>query len=361
MKKLLVFLLLLTTFSLQAQTIGAQAFSSAASSAGKVMFVIGQQFFEQKANADLLEVSLGVSQAQIIRDTLIEETCDNIGYEENNFYYPAPLPAGNYKDTNYNWNAVFKYDSITYLDLTSHETYEGWDTFYLYVWDLGPWKEGDNDSTFLSIHGCDSLMHIFVHTCGDVVQDADGNDYNSVFIGHYCWTQQNLHTRHYIGEADTVPNMIYKSPSFPNEEANLNQYGRLYTWYAAVNVPEGSAETPARDADGFVRGICPEGWHIPTEPNMRRLLEEDADALKSTNLWIHPGTNASGFTAYPAGLYNSSYGRFENMLIETHFWSDVIESSNSAYNATIEDDCLFTLWNAKNKSNGFSVRCVKNI
>ena len=276
------------------------------------------------------------------------------------------LPAGHYDSTDvdsrhYSWNGPFNYDSVATLVLDVWPIYELYDTLRLDLSDMHGYHEDDNDTRYLTTaHGCDSLMHIYVLTCGDTIQDADNNTYYSRFVGRYCWTKQNLYPTHYTN-GDSIPNsMIYYSLEHPDEDANLDQYGRLYSWYSAVNVPENSTDAPYANEYGFVQGLCPTGWHIPSARNMNSLRQFDASALKSTNLWLQPGNNSTLFTAYPAGIYNPAADRFENLLGETRYWTTQSVGDTSANAGMLLYSCDQEVTEAQTKSHGFSVRCVKD-
>ena len=385
MKRIFIlFLMFVSLLSLRAQTDFARTFSSACGQAGNVSFTLGQPFYQQVSNASGLEVAEGVQQAQILYKNLVLEGCQNAdtmmqpaftnatgfmrGISQEMTFNGRPLtvlPAGHYDSTDvesrhYSWDGPFNYDSVTTLVLDVWPIYEGYDTLRLDIHNLEPWKEGDNDTMLATIHDCDSLMHIYVLTCGEEITDVDGNIYNTLFVGPYCWTQQNLLPARY-SDGDDIPNsMIYYSPEHPDEAANLSQYGRLYTWYSAVNVPEGSTSSPALVDGVFVQGICPDGWHIPSERNMVSLTGFGAPALKSTILWLQPGDNSTGFTSYPAGFYNPNTDRFENMLGETHYWTTQNEGSALAKSGVLSNNCDEVLIDTNSKNYGFSVRCVKN-
>lgn len=375
----------IAVFSVQAQTDFAHAFSTACGQAGNVSFTVGQPFYQQVKNYFSLETAEGVQQAQIVYNNIELDGCQNDekvsperlvsdyeffrGYDGVITFNGQDLhilPAGHYDSTDvdsrhYSWNGPFNYDSVTTMILDVWPIYEKYDTLRLDISDMQGFHEGDNDRTLsTSDHGCDSLVHYYVLTCGEVIADADGNEYNTLFVGPYCWTQQNLRPTHYTDGDPIADPMIYKSPDFPNEAENLEQYGYLYTWYDAVDLPEGSTDEPALTDGIFAQGLCPEGWHIPSERNMASLVSFEAPALKSTILWIEPGNNSTRFTAYPAGIYNPTTDRFENMLGETRYWTDHSDTSTSAKNGVLTYSCTEILIDSNAKSYGFSVRCVKD-
>ena len=110
--------------------------------------------------------------------------------------------------------------------------------------DQNPLPVGTHTITWMLIDDCGNTMATCTQTvtveypeCPNAT-DADGNEYVGVRIGCECWTQTNLRSEHYqITGSPAIPDvMTYKaSPYYDNETANLNNYGHLYTWNAAIN------------------------------------------------------------------------------------------------------------------------------
>lgn len=213
------------------------------------------------------------------------------------------------------------------------------------------------------VYGIDSLLTVFVTNCTvDPVEDYDGNSYNSVLLHYTCWTKENLKTLHYMQDGSEVPSpMVYVSDQNPDETENLNTYGRLYTWYAAAKAAEGGNDSPETDANGNVQGICPTGWHLPSATEMRTLADYTAIPLRTTNLWITPGTNTTDFSLCPGGMYNADNGRFENMGGDAYLWSSTPVTPNTvSYVGHSSCWCNEFLVGNSTSGNGYSVRCVKN-
>lgn len=196
--------------------------------------------------------------------------------------------------------------------------------------------------------------------------DADDNVYHTVRIGCECWTASNLKT------VTGAPNsMVYKCNDYPNETENEEKYGRLYTWYTAVNVPEGdnttepTVSTAAYSTYPYVHGICPTGWAIPSTENFTSMvgIAGGVNAVKSSsNLYWLPGAegnDASGFGARGAGYYDSSAERFMNLMGETYFWTYETSSSYGGKCAVISYYCPELLIQDKLKGMGYSIRCIR--
>lgn len=206
---------------------------------------------------------------------------------------------------------------------------------------------------------------------GVTVTDIDGNTYETVRIGCECWTKSNLKVTKY-SDGTTVPfAMGYTSLDYPDMEVNIAKFGRLYSWYSAVNVPEGdNAAVPATTTDPvssyvYVSGVCPEGWALPSTANLQDATDRVADvsALKSTDQskWLPgaAGTDALGFSAVAAGYYDPVSARYLNLLGEAYFWSYDTYTATEASCLTVAYHCEQALYQDKVKGMGYSVRCVK--
>lgn len=169
--------------------------------------------------------------------------------------------------------------------------------------------------------------------CGfDTVTDYDGNVYHTVEIGQQCWITENLRTTHYA-DGTIIPigtelseNTAYRY--YPSgSSVNVPAYGYLYNWAAVMHGAASSSENPSG-----VQGICPPGWHVPSEAEFAQLTTYVAGqgqygcggdtsniirALASNIGWECLGVsscnadynqflnNATGFSAVPAG--NAGY------------------------------------------------------
>jgi len=238
----------------------------------------------------------------------------------------------------------------------------------------------------------DSIDYSYVDydcwTCGeDLVDVRDDKIYSTVKIGGQCWMAENLNVGTMIdgGEQGTNCSDIKKYCYDKNDKNDKNDenceiYGGLYQWNQAMC---GSTEVGAK-------GICPEGWHIPTGGNtfdddykilVSYLGENPGAKLKQECLQNHlswnnniyncdiDGSNfeCSGFNALPAGYYTSGYytsGSTTRLGEITKFWSSSslnlggtryrVYHPNLVYNS---DSASFYM---SSVSRGHSVRCIKD-
>lgn len=210
-------------------------------------------------------------------------------------------------------------------------------------------------------------------SCGDNFKDSrDNKTYSTVLIGTQCWMAQNLNVGTKItGATAQTSNSTIEKYCYNDNDANCNIYGGLYQWAEAMQYYNGATNSATWNPapSGNVKGICPDGWHIPTSSEWTTLKTYLGDGaggkMKSTdtNLWESPNTgadNSSGFTGLPGGYRNSS-GGFTEVGISGNSWA-ATEWLESTYG------WAFNLYNnsatngqgGSGKALGFSVRCVKD-
>ena len=213
---------------------------------------------------------------------------------------------------------------------------------------------------------------------GTLTDDRDGQTYKTVKIGEQWWMAENLNYA-YTGVPFKVYDFASDSTSwcYDNDAANCAKYGRLYTWAAAMD-SVGTWSTNGMGCGYYrecsptnpVRGICPEGWHLPDITEWNALFDAvggKATAgimLKSTEGWNDyygsgNGSDNFGFSALPAG-YRNTDGNYYYEGNYTYFWCSTENFSNYAYSMNLryynDDAYLYDYY----KSYGFSVRCVKD-
>ena len=213
----------------------------------------------------------------------------------------------------------------------------------------------------------------------------DGQVYKMVKIGSQVWMAQNLNYDYQVdGES-------YGSYCYYNKDANCDTYGRLYTWGAAMD----SAGIYSSDGKGCgnenectpakrVRGVCPEGWHLPNDKEWDTLLtyagrdsNKSFASLKASSGWEEKcnGTDSLGFSAKPAGIGDSRYINdpssafsepsvgYEGLTQIAAYWiSDTDESSKSNIHFDVEFRSAYNLDGIgfKGKFYALSVRCIKD-
>ena len=161
----------------------------------------------------------------------------------------------------------------------------------------------------------------------------DGKKYRYVTIGKYTVMADNLN----YSDSVTTPNLKATSSCYNNETSYCNKYGRLYGWPAAVNLAHAYV-ADKYNITGTHRGICPEGWHVPTQSELLGLNDfvksknskDPYNDLKSKTGWSTAGTNLYGFSAEPGGYYNMSFWRHYQINEIVGFWTTTEYASESA-------------------------------
>jgi uncharacterized protein (TIGR02145 family) len=152
----------------------------------------------------------------------------------------------------------------------------------------------------------------------------------------------------------------------------LRYLGGLYQW----NEMMGYSTTPG------VQGICPPGWHLPTDEEWKQ-LEGEVDSqygypdpewngsgwrgfdagknLKSSTGWISGGngTDLYGFGALPGGNRYTN-GSFYNLGNFGLWWSSSEDSGTYAWYRYLYYDFDGSIRNYSYMSIGRSVRCLKD-
>ena len=219
-----------------------------------------------------------------------------------------------------------------------------------------------------------------------IVTDVDGNVYNTVKIGKQCWMRENLRVTHYA-DSTLIPeggdSTSYTKPYYyVNPNVNAAVYGYYYNWTAAMHLAPSSDANPSG-----VQGICPDGWHLPSETEWIQLtdhlnsvpaylcngeIDRVAKALASTEDWESNDydcsvgneqtlNNTSGFSAIPAGgYYGSSPGFFNDEYGTAVFWSSTEMNGEVARNRGIIGEFDIIAYYNNGKSIGYPVRCLRN-
>ncbi len=211
------------------------------------------------------------------------------------------------------------------------------------------------------------------------ITDIDGNIYNTVQIGTQCWMKENLKTTTYQN-GTPIPNVTgtfaWQALTsgayvwFDNDISWKDLYGALYNWYATVDA----------------NGICPTGWHVPTNNEWTSLTDfiggtgsPHGNELKSCrqvnsslgggcNTTEHPrwnednydwGTDDYGFSGLPGG-YRFSDGSFDNVGYGSVWWSSTADTSSLAWYRYLYYYNGYMGVYHYDKHSGFSVRCLRD-
>jgi len=205
--------------------------------------------------------------------------------------------------------------------------------------------------------------------------DIDGNVYETVQIGEQLWMAENLKVTHY-NNGEEIPNITNNEDwvslstgaygDYDNNPTNSETYGRLYNWYTVDDS----------------RGLCMDGWHVPSDEEIMELemelgmSEEDANSTGdrgtdegsklagNSDLWYDGDLDnnsefgTSGFDALPAGFRVASSGSYDGMGGAGDFWSSSEDSSYGAWGRGLHYNGSGVYRYYDFKHFGFSVRCL---
>ena len=229
-----------------------------------------------------------------------------------------------------------------------------------------------------------ALFVLVLCGCGDAPPTIDGYTYKTVKIGDQEWFAENLKTTVYANGDDIPYSRTDKSwetqkmgmrASYDHDEEMNAKYGQLYNWYAVKDE----------------RGLCPNGWHVPSDEEWQDLEVllgmSRADVsiwgnrgsgeldigykLKAKSGWsgakwkfasptTPPGDNGTdefGFSALPGGFRDGKYwfaGHFEG-----YWWSSSPVREAAVYRRFYNRNPSI-LRQTMDQTIGMSVRCLRD-
>ncbi|MCK5821308.1 MAG: hypothetical protein KAH17_05465 [Bacteroidales bacterium] len=218
----------------------------------------------------------------------------------------------------------------------------------------------------------------------DFLVDArDGHQYSTVKIGNQWWMAENLAYLPFVSEVeDTSGIWVYgydgKSVNYAVTLDSYIQNGCLYSWTYTMDISEKYEAEIWGGSDSLHQGVCPDGWHLPSDTEWQQLedyLDTDPDftpsdarqntgnvgkKIKATSTWTGAeDNNETGFGALATG-FRYETGHFVNKGKYAYFWSSTEYYAKSALYRYLWDDSEGTFRGYPLKTNGLSIRCVKN-
>jgi len=231
----------------------------------------------------------------------------------------------------------------------------------------------NTDQKALNIFDGTSWTSLYSFVCGlSMIDTRDMKVYKTVQIGTQCWMAQNLNVgARKNGNVDHSDNDILEKYCYGDAESNCGLYGGLYQWDEMMQyvTTEGT------------KGICPDGWHIPSDSDWcilatflasqiidcAYLYYDNNDAggqMKETTTWRAPNSgasNSSGFTGLPGG-YRAYYGlQYAEMYNHGLWWSST-QYTDPDYSMywDLYHSAEGVARYASLKADGLSVRCLKD-
>jgi uncharacterized protein (TIGR02145 family) len=187
---------------------------------------------------------------------------------------------------------------------------------------------------------------------GALTDSRDGKVYRTDTIGKQVWMAENLD---YAVDSSWCP---------ANSPDSCATYGRLYGWTAAAALQPTFADTlssPIGTA-GQLTGICPTGWHLPSQAEWSTLLMAVSDSsLKSRTGWAKNGNSGDsrGFRGLPAGTRDTA-GAFSVVGLDGEFWTSSETSATQAESVGLAYNSSQATNPPSDKRTASSVRCISN-
>ena len=189
----------------------------------------------------------------------------------------------------------------------------------------------------------------------------DGKKYVYVTIGEQVWMAENLN---YEASGSKCHN---------DDPAECVTYRKLYNWATAMALQAScNSSSCASQVSAKYKGICPSGWHLPSDAEWGVLMQsvnpscsltgDCANAgtkLKAISGWnsynFLAGSDTYEFSALPGGGLN-----FNDVGNLGYWWSSSEYDSYHAYLRNMRYDSDKVVYNDYGKSYLFSVRCLKD-
>jgi len=198
--------------------------------------------------------------------------------------------------------------------------------------------------------------------------------YKTVVMGSQTWMAENLNF-------NATGSKCYGDNTGRDSQNRCSTYGRLYDWATAMVFDKvcnskmtGTFDCPELVATPHHQGVCPSGWHLPSDAEWYALMQfvnpsclatgnscaESGKLLKSATGWYsNNGTDEFGFSALPGG-YGNSNGSFSNVGSYGYWWSTREYSDAYAYDREAYYAYTDVSRDYDSKSNLNSVRCVED-
>ncbi len=210
--------------------------------------------------------------------------------------------------------------------------------------------------SYTNVYGCKStasqiisVINPGVFTCGGNLKDVrDNKSYQTILIGTQCWMAESLnYGKAIVSTQDQFDDCMPQKYCYDDNPANCTNYGGLYQWNEMMAYYDSSGS----------QGICPPGWHVPSEAEWTILFSNYVDnGFAGSPL---KGTGYSGFNFLLPGdiFFNRSYS-FNNFA--GFYWSSNSRGLTKACAHGMNSFDPSVSFYPSSRSNAFSVRCIKN-
>lgn len=277
----------------------------------------------------------------------------------------------------YKWNTTNDYFTATDMGTTTTKIESGLTcatTYNRYVWAYTAC--GVSPVTILS-----KATIYCIWICGMPLTDnRDGKIYGTQFIGNQCWMDQNLNVGVQLGfNATPANNGIIEKYCYGQSAANCTEYGGMYQWNEMMSYTASSNTNPSGR-----QGICPAGWHIPSDAEwceLENYVDASVPCPSDTGFWIGTdaggklketgtshwnspntgATNAFGFNGLPGGYLFSNGSGSGGLHNNAYFFTSTeLTPSTALVHVLFYNSATFVKWAREKSDFAYSVRCVKD-
>ncbi len=193
---------------------------------------------------------------------------------------------------------------------------------------------------------------------GIFTDTTDGTVYRTLRLGEQVWMVENMNRGEMIdGRINQKDNGVIEKYCYDNNPVLCDKYGGLYQWGEAMQYS--SRESP--------QGICPPGWHIPSDSEWKILeiylgmTREDAGEI----LWRGAGAGqrlqTDGDTGFEALRGGNRFvtGTFNRIGNSGYFWTSTEAEDGHAWRRGVDINEEGIYRSINDKAFGFSVRCIR--
>jgi len=210
--------------------------------------------------------------------------------------------------------------------------------------------------SYSNVYGCAKTASLNITVlnplpffCDSPLTDVrDNQQYPTVKLGVQCWMAANLNFGAQVpSSAMQRDNCTVEKYCFNDIPSNCSTLGGLYQWDEIMQF----------EAVEGIQGLCPPGWHVPSENEWNVLFD----------LYISNGfagspmkyTGYSGFNAFLNGIrFNNRNWNFDSFA--TFMWSSNSHGPFKAWAHAMNTQNPSVSYYPGNRSNAFYVRCMKN-
>jgi uncharacterized protein (TIGR02145 family) len=194
-----------------------------------------------------------------------------------------------------------------------------------------------------------SVVNPAPFVCDNQLTDIRDNfSYATVKLGAQCWMAANLNYGNTIASGQMQrDNCTPEKYCYNDIPGNCISFGGFYQWDEIMQYDNTTA----------VQGLCPPGWHVPSEGDWQTLFN-----FYTSNGFAGSPLKSSGFSGFNALLDGT---RFDNVNFylpnfATFLWSSTSEGITKAWAHAMNNPDPSVSTYPGNRSNAFNVRCIKD-